>query len=140
MIYSGVSFPIFNTGSARYEVLRGTVVVLTHECDVEQANQKPFNSDLIFAPIGRFDDFFTELRETKGEDEAKAYLGDLCRDRISQLFYFPPFGEMATGGIVYLNRIGTSHLSQFQRDGVAAVSALSAYGYQRLGWSLANHL
>jgi hypothetical protein len=140
IFYGPVIYPAYNTELGRFQAYSNPALVLTHECDVEQGNDKLFNTDVLMAPIFKFEDLYAELMAKRNEAECKAYIGDFVKGRISQLFYLPPAGGWDNGGAIALNRLTSTHIAEFQKKGVGPLHALSSYAYDALGRALEAHL
>jgi hypothetical protein len=51
VIFKGIPYPLFNRDDRRYHVISGLVLILTHECDIEQQNQRAMNTSFLIAPL-----------------------------------------------------------------------------------------
>jgi hypothetical protein len=141
VVYDSVTYTVYSEAEDRFRVATGPVLVLTHECDVERGNLKVFNNDIIFIPVVDFAACLSEILAKKNDDDAKGFLGDLARGRISQLMYLPPWPpKWPHGSVLYFNRIASSHYSQFKRTGVEVIGILTDLGFLRLKVRLSDHL
>jgi hypothetical protein len=141
LFFSNVRMPIYDEKRGLFVTRTFTVLVLTHECDIDQANQKAFNNDVLVAPLAPFEAVFETLKAKRSDAEIKSYLGDLAAGRITQLMYLPHWPERFPNGVVlYLNRITHTHLAEFSREGVSGIGALTGYGLQQLHSRLSTHL
>jgi hypothetical protein len=141
LIYANVRIPVYDVTDGLFSTQTATVVVLTHECDIEQGNAKIFNNDVLIAPLAPFEVFFEKMAAERPSHEIRAYLGDLAAGRISQLMYLPHLtGHLPNGAIVYLNRIAHTHFAEFGRKGAKRIGALTGYGLRQLDARLTSHL
>jgi hypothetical protein len=140
LFYSNVRIPVYTAERGIFVTATGTVLVLTHECDIEQGNLKVFNNDVLVAPLAPFETVFDKLKAERSDIEIRAYLGDFAAGRITQLMYLPHWPDLfPNGAVLYLNRIIHTHLAEFKRDGVARIGALTGYGLQQLHSRLSTH-
>jgi hypothetical protein len=105
---------------------------------VDQSNNKMFNSDVAFVPIALFEHVHGRILEARGEAATKAFMTDLIAGNVSQLFYLPPWNHWPNGGVVFLNQIAHTHVTQFHS--ATAVATFTGYGLERFRERLAHHL
>lgn len=141
LIYSAIAFPAYDDANGLYATLEGEILVLTHECDVEPANEKLFNEYVLICPIIKVEALVEQLdAEGDSEEYKRAFLGNLAARNIPRLIYLPPCDALTNGGAVYLNQITHSHVSAFQQPGIQPSSALSIFGLRDVEYALENHL
>lgn len=140
-IYSNVRYPRFDSAKNLFATVAGLVYVLTHECDVDQANERPFNSELLVCPIIPFEIFVEEYEKVLPEEKLRGFIGNLASRNVSRLIYIPTIpNSLPYGGLLYLNQISTTSLPVFSLPGVQQISAVTAYGLRVVDQSLNNHL
>jgi hypothetical protein len=140
-LYARVRVPIYDVAEAVYDTGEGSVLVLTHECDVDTANDRPFNDYLLVCPIIRFEAFVETYSAKLGDERLRGFLVDLARHNVSRVSYIP-WGpaSLPFGGLLYLNQISSTHISAFARDEVTVIGATTAYGLIIIDKALTNHL
>src|SRR4051812_32911489 len=131
----------------RFESGIGLGLILTHECDVDQQNERFFNDFVLVCPIIPLDDF---CASTEDEDGAGAWGGILpliAKNIVYRAMYLPPIPrtaaileEMEGGGIIYLNHISSTSMEWFGDISQHAVCSLSAIGLRAFDFKLQNHL
>lgn len=140
-IYNNVRYPHFSEHSNIFQTLRGMVYILTHECDVDQANKRPFNELLIVCPILKFENFCQQFQAELDESTFISLMYRIARQEVSRVIYIPPYqNQLAYGGFLYLNHMTSTHVQAFQIDNVDEVCAVTAYGLQSIDFALRNHL
>ena len=140
-IYTGIRSPRFNRADQLFDTAETPALVLTHECDVDQANARPFNDSVLVCPIIKFEDFVAEYWATLGDDHLRSFLSELARRNISRVAFLPwGLQPLPMGGLVYLNQITSTHISAFSRVEAAAVGATTEYGLRQIDLMLTNHL
>lgn len=132
LFYDRVLSPLYDEKEKLFVTVRRPVYVLTHECDVDQANARPFNDFACFCPVIPLPLFLKRYQEKwPDEEQLKRFLANVGNRSVGRLIYVPPVGELLKfGGLVYLNNIDSTHISAF--DGLEPFAALSAYGLREL--------
>jgi hypothetical protein len=145
LIFSGVTYPTYNPANARFEARRGAVLILTHECDIDQQNVREFNTGFVLAPLIAMASFARMFEQANRHDLARNLARDVAGDRVSRLFFLPPpnpllpANGMGLGAFIYLNAITSGHVKQLSVQEAHKVCALSEYGLEALDRKLRNH-
>lgn len=142
LIYQNVRFSSFNAGSRIFETLEGYAYVLTHECDVDQANNRHFNDHVLICPIILFGHFVEEYAGSYSEEQLEKFLPGIASDSIYRVFFLPPLDSdhMDQGGLLYLNDMCSTHVDEFSEGKATPVCALSEYAQNIFDLKLRNHL
>lgn len=141
LLYSPVRFPIFDSDERVYLTAEGLVYVLTHECDLDQENDRAFNNSALICPVIQLEDLVSEYFEEYGDARTKSFLSALARKDVSRLIYIPPFdARLPYGGILNLNQITNTFIGEFEQGSVEKVCSVSAFGIQIIDNFLKNHL
>ena len=142
LIFQGVRHPLFDCETRLFDTVEGLVYVITHECDIDQSNNRHFNEYVLICPIILFNEFAEEFSTTFSEDAFYGIIPDIAGNRIYRVFYFPPnhVDDLKYGGVIFLNQICSTHINEFSEDGVQPVCALSDYAQNILDMKLRNHL
>jgi len=137
LFYSNVRQPAFDLTSRRFKTVRGLAYVVTHECDISQANDRPFNDSVLICPLIRFDRF---VEESQALPNLGAFLGELATRDVFRAVYVPSIADAHYGAILYLNRITSIHVTVLEEDGVECIGAVSATGLREIDAALSNLL
>lgn len=141
IICDRVMYSIYHPDSHTFISVRGLVYVLTHECDIDPANVRPFNDDVLICPIIKLESFLKHFSDAYPTEDLKAYIGNLVTHRVSQLIYLPGGGAfLPNGGIMYLNQITNTKVALVQTAPSQMVGAVSAPGLELIDLALENHL
>ncbi|NVJ90320.1 MAG: hypothetical protein HWE34_01605 [Methylocystaceae bacterium] len=141
LLYNSVRFPMFVAEEAIYYTVEGFVYILTHECDVDQDNQRPFNRDVVFCPILPFEAFFDQVLKLVSPDKQGNFLTALAKREVSRLVYMPtPNQALPYGGVMNLNRISSTDISAFNYGDAKCLASVSTYGLREIDFVLQNHL
>jgi hypothetical protein len=140
LFYEGVLSPLYDEKEKLFVTVRRPVYVLTHECDVDHANARPFNDYVSFCPVIPLPVFLKRYQaKWSDEEKLKSFLANVANRSVGRLVYVPPTeGLLTFGGLVYLNNIDSTHVSAF--EGLEPCAALSAYGLRELDMSLRHSL
>ena len=130
----------------RFETGVGLALVLTHECDIDQTNERYFNDKLLVCPIIPLDVFCAECEDEDGTGSWGGILREIVRDTVYRVMYLPPVPgsaacpEMEAGGIVCLNHLSPCRVEWITNLSEQAVCSLSALGLRAFDIKLTNHL
>src|SRR4051812_11225365 len=144
LLYDNVIHPVYNEESGKYDTRAGAAYILTHECDLDPANRRYFNTEVSVIPIIMFDEFCEEYAQDYSPGALFAFLDNLARDEVSRVMYIPPIPRhiaqfMQTGGLLYLNNVCSSPSSCFGDGAAVPICALSSYALQFVDLKLENH-
>lgn len=140
LVYDEIAYPLLNLESRFFDTVAGPVIVLTHECDISQENERYFNEELLVCPIIPFGDFVQEyINESSLEALKNNFLPALSKHKISRVMYVPSVNNecLPHGGIIYFNQMCSTHVSIFEKR--EAVCSITAPGLDRLSLKLHNH-
>jgi hypothetical protein len=146
LIYSGIDYAAFDLESTLFDTRTGLVLVLTHECDVDQNNQREYNDFVLVAPVIPSLMIIQSLKEARSEVYARRAAIDLVNNSVSRVFFLPPIPAHVSdttleyGGFVFMNQISHSHVSAFSRPNAEARCALSETGLRAFDAKLQHHL
>ena len=141
LVYSKITHPLLSIESKLFDTVRGPVLVLTHECDISQENERYLNEELLICPIIPFENFFEEyVSNISIESLNNSFLPSLASHSISRAMYLPTAGHnfLPFGGLIYFNQICSTHLSMFEDS--KPECSITALGLNRLSQKLQNHL
>lgn len=140
MILSNVQYPTFDTEVGRFRIVSGLVLILTHECDLDQANERVFNGSAVICPIIPLGSLAGSLSGVMTDDEARGWISNVSARNVNRLIYIPIIPSvLPLGGYLYLNLIGSTHLSLLSLEGVEQICMLSAEGLREVDLALERH-
>ncbi|MBT41013.1 MAG: hypothetical protein CMF12_00660 [Idiomarina sp.] len=141
MLLKKVRFARFNSGDNVFDTAEGPGVVLTHECDVDQQNDRAFNQHLIVCPIILLESFVcTFSNEQSDQSRLRTFLENLGKNVISRVMYIPALKNdfLPFGGLLYLNQLSHTHFGSVSLE--QENQFFSAYGLQCFDHKITNHL
>lgn len=139
-VYKNIRYPLYNDKEDIFETAEALIYVLSHECDVAQENERPYNEYVLVCPIIPLDSCLNYLMETKSESSMTDFCSKLGKDLVSRVVYVPPiYQELEFGGLLYFNQICYSSVSNFEeKDNYVATTSEAALGV--IDYNLLNHL
>lgn len=139
-ILSNVKYASYKEDQGAFVTKKGTVIILTHECDLE--NNRPFNYLSLICPIIPLDAFLPILKGNLTDDDLKTFFIQVAKNKVSRLVYLPPINEnsLSHGGFIYLNQFSHAHINDLKLEDVFEVSHLTDYSLRTLDYRLTNHL
>jgi hypothetical protein len=146
MLFRDCILAMPHTTEVRFETGVGLALVLTHECDIDQNNERHFNDLVLACPIIRLDCFCEECEQDGGPGAWGGILQQIASDNVYRAMYLPPLRnpticpEMEGGGIIYLNHISPCREQWLCKASGQAICSLSAIGLRAFDFKLTNHL
>ena len=142
LILSNVEFPAYQPDEDRFVAWAGLVLVLSHECDLDQDNQRLLNDLALICPVRKLEALVEMAAEAGYNDNAlTTFLGNLASRRVSRAMYLPPFPDVLPyGGFIYLNQFTHTSVKRLSAEDAQTVTALSAYAMRSVDYVLLEHL
>lgn len=134
LFYKHVAHPHFDVGQGRFHIISSTVLVVTHECDVDQANDRQYNQSIAIIPLIPLESFADEAISNNCLDEARSFISAVASESVYRLCFIPPshdllpVPELKNGALIYFNLISSTHISQIPQDNM--ICCLSKYGLE----------
>lgn len=140
-LLNNVEYPTFLSTENSFGVVRGLVLVLTHECDLDQENERLFNESALVCPVIPLDAFVEEVSAAVGDEQAAGFVANVTARYVNRLVYIPTIADvLPLGGYLYLNLITNTEYSRLIAEDVSPVAMLSVDGLLEIDLSLERHL
>jgi len=140
-IFSAVRLPMYDSETALYLTSAETGYVLSHECDIDPANDRPFSEFVLICPILPLEEWIPAYLEDHSEADLRSLLAHIGKRNVSRVFYLPPLPPtLQFGGLMYLNQITHAHVSALTLDTATRIASVTEYGLQKLDHMIQNHL
>ncbi len=140
LIFDRVEFPLFDAEAKRFAVKSGLVYVISHECDLDPANDRMLNELAVVCPITKLEDFITAA-EGLDDGVITGFIDALAARNVSRAVYLPPMASVLPyGGFLYLNSISHTHISKLTADDVSPVGCVTSRGLMVIDYALEQHL
>jgi hypothetical protein len=140
LLYREVTFPLYDQEAGRFRAQSGLVCVLSHECDLDPANERFLNGMVLVSvllPLASV--VAAAAKDGLPDDELGAFLGNVARRRAPRCVYFPPHPDfLPEGGLLNLNLIASTDQSELKEGN--CVAALSAHAFRAVTSALEQHL
>ena len=140
LLFRDVTFPLFDSEANRFKAQTAVVCVLSHECDLDPANDRFLNGMALICVVLPLEAVVTAAQKAAfPDDELGAFLGNVARRRTPRCVYFPPMVEiLPSGGLLNLNLVASTIVSELTSE--RCVGALSAHAYRTVTLALEQHL
>jgi hypothetical protein len=142
IIVTDVAQPIYLPSHDAYGTIRNAALILTHECDIDPANIRPFSDKALIAPIIRLEKYIESFGADHGKDDTISLASNVAKGKTSRLFFLPRFGDEASplrfGALIDFNYITSCGLQSLAKSQV--LCSLSGYAITIIDHALQNHL
>lgn len=142
IIVTNVAQPVYMPNRDAYGTGKGAALILTHECDIDPDNIRPFSDKALIAPIIKLEKFIEELSNNHARDDIISLASHVAKGNTSRLFFLPRFGDTASplrfGALIDFNYITSCGIHSLA--GSPMLCSLSGYGISAIDRALQNHL
>lgn len=141
LVVDGILFPLFDEEAQRFQTAQGLVMVLSHECDVDQSNERYFNDSILVCPIIKLESLVDNFQKQNKLTSLEGLFPEVGKNNVFRLQYLPPIENyLACGGYLYLNQITSVPVSSFRSCAANTICALSEEALRAVDFKLKNHL
>ncbi|MEA3264603.1 MAG: hypothetical protein U9R07_14080 [Pseudomonadota bacterium] len=142
LIVTNVAQPVYLPDPDAYGTGRGAALILTHECDIDPENIRPFSDKALIAPIIKLEKYIENFGADHGRDDTISLASHVAKGNTSRLFFLPRFGDEASplrfGALIDFNYITSCGLQSLVKSPV--LCSLSGYAISVIDRALQNHL
>lgn len=129
LILQNAAYPLFNAADGEFAVVAGLVYVVSHECDIDPANDRPFNDAALVCPIIPLDAAVARLSAERGEANTRSFLSQVAGRLVDRVAYVPTIPDrLPFGGILYFNNISHTQVRELEAAEVIRCCAVSVFG------------
>lgn len=116
-------------------------MVLSNSCDISQDNERPFDSQIVYAPIVNLEGYIERLNERYDPEYIDHHLDAIRKQRVTQILYLPECNENMRESIVFLDRVYCLNSKHVSRDDLheKRVFSLSDFGNYMFLFKLSIH-
>ena len=140
MLARDIRLPLFNEKTNKYLTVEAYVYVLSHECDFQDSNIRPFSDYLLVCPILDFEKFILNYITNFGDGKLQGFLAQLAQRNVYRAIYIPCYDVYEYGGLLYFNLISHTHKSSFGNDLKKVIATTTPYSLRMIDSMLKNHL
>ena len=140
-----IRFPQWNAVTEEFERTYTDSMLLSNTCDVNPDNPRITNTkQSIFAPIVNFREYLHDLRENGiPETQISSFENEVKRQRISNIFYLPPFEKDGPDYITLLDKVfwlpSTNLNSRLLYISEDRIKSLAYFGFYLFIFKLSYH-
>lgn len=142
LIVSSVPTPTYLADQEAYATGKGPALVLTHECDIDPNNIRPFNDKALVAPLIRIEKYVQSALDEYTPQEINAFATNVASGKTTRICYLPRFGgpdgPLHFGAFIDLNFITSCGIKSLVKSPV--VCSLTGYAISAIDRALQNHL
>jgi len=139
IIVRGIAFPFYDTDVSEFAVAVGRAYIVSHECDIDPANDRPFNDAVLLCPIIPLEVVLERYLARRTSEQAKSFISALGNRAVDRAAYIPTIAdELPNGGVMYLNSMTHTNVAELARENVHRCCAVSAFGLRYIDAALSN--
>lgn len=142
LIVTNVPYPLYLPHEQVYGTATGTAVIVTHECDIDIENVRPFNTQALIIPLIPITSIVKMFSGKSSVKETRDLVLNVASGYTHRLTYLPRLGSadepLYTGAILDLNFMTSCGINALAA--AKAVCSLTDYGISILDRALQNHL
>ena len=142
IIVTNVAVPVFLPDKDAYGTGRGAALILSHECDIDPNNIRPFNDKALVAPLIRFDRYIDGASQQVSRNDIIAFATNVARGNTTRLCFLPRYGDTDSplhfGAFIDLNYLTSCGLQSLAKASV--LCSLTGYAIGVIDRAIQNHL
>jgi hypothetical protein len=139
LIARGLAYPFYDREISEFVVGVGRAYIVSHECDIDPANSRPFNDTLLVCPIIPLEVVLDNYLAGRSAGQTKSFVRALGNGTVDRAAYIPTIAdELPYGGVLYLNAMTHTNVAELGRNGVVCCCAVSAFGLRYIDRALSN--
>jgi hypothetical protein len=139
IVARGLAYPYYDPAISEFAVAVGRAYVVSHECDIDQNNDRPFNDTVLVCPIIPFDTLLDRYLKGRTPDQTRSFISALGNRTVDRAAYVPTIAdELPYGGVLYLNAMTHTNVAELQKAEVEPCCAVSAFGLRYIDAALSN--
>ena len=129
LILDGAAYPIYDDGAGEFAVAEGIVYVVSHECDLSQENERPFNDAALVCPIIPLQLVLDHYLLGLSADKVRSFIHQLSASRVDRAAFIPTIPDrLPHGGVLYFSTMTSTTVSELKRPNVATPCAVTVPG------------
>lgn len=142
IVVTNVAQPIYLPDRDAYGTGRGAALILTHECDIDPENIRPFSDKAIVAPLIKLDKYLENFSADYSTENARSFAAHVAKGHTTRLHFLPRFGDSRSplhfGAFIDFNYITSCGIQSLANSPI--LCSLSGYAISVLDRALQNHL
>lgn len=129
LILDNAAYPVYDDAGGDFVVVEGMVYVVSHECDIAQENERPFNDAALICPIIPLQNVLNEYLQGFPEDKVLSFVHQLANSKVDRAAYVPTIPDrLSHGGVLYFSTMTSTSVAELFKPDVEARCAVSEPG------------
>ncbi|WP_239436195.1 hypothetical protein [Sphingomonas sp. ACRSK] len=142
LIVANLPYPVYLPDRGAYGTRLGNALILTHECDIDPDNIRPFNSNVLVAPIIGLNQYVNSVAGIHSQSETRSLMLNVASGNTTRLVFLPRYGDSSCplyyGGLVDLNFLASCGVQALTQSDKLCFLSGAAIGMVDV--ALQNHL
>lgn len=142
IVVTNVAQPVYLPDIDAFGTGRGAALILTHECDIDPNNIRPFSDKAIVAPLIKLDKYLENFNADSNNADAISFATNVAKGNTTRLHFLPRFGDnqspLHLGAFIDFNYITSCGIQSLANSPI--LCSLSRYAISIIDRALANHL
>lgn len=126
LILNNVAYPVYNDDDADWDIAEGLVYVVSHECDIAQENDRPFNDAALVCPIIPLANVIDQYLADLTPEQTKSFIHQLADSKVDRAIFLPAIPEhLPHGGVLYFSTMTSTSVQELIKPEVVAECAVT---------------
>lgn len=131
LILSRLAYPTYVEDEQEFATVLGLAYIVSHECDIDPRNDRPFNDHAVICPIIPLEVVLQRYLAGRTDAQIRAFIDALAKSRVDRAAYIPTIADVLPyGGILYFSALTSTHVHEFSCPEVSRTCAVSVPGLQ----------
>lgn len=126
------------------KVDKANAVILSNSCDIDLDNPRDIPARACYCPIFNLEKYKALLIKSSGKStqQVESHIEDIKKQKVTQIFYLPKYGETLDESLVFLDRINNINNTSIDRESLKdkRIFTLSNLGFYLFLFKLSVHL
>lgn len=129
LVLDNAAYPIYDDDEGDFVVVEGIVYLLSHECDISQENDRPFNDAALVCPIIPLQNVLDQYLSGLPEDKVVSFVHQLSGSRVDRAAYVPTIPDrLPHGGVLYFSTLTSTSVAELSKPEIEVRCAVSEPG------------
>lgn len=126
LILNNVAYPVYNDDDSDWDIAEGLVYVVSHECDIAQENERPFNDAALVCPIIPLANVIEQYLADLTPEKTKSFIYQLADSKVDRAIFVPAIPEhLPQGGVLYFSAMASTSVRELLKPEVVAQCAVT---------------
>lgn len=126
LILNNATYPVYDDDAADWQIVEGLVYVVSHECDIAQENERPFNDAALICPIIPLSNVIDQYLAGLTVDQTRSFVHQLANSNVDRAAFIPAIADhLPHGGVLYFSTITSTSVLELMREEVILQCAIT---------------